>query len=145
MGSAPYIGGGFGHFYAFREEKIEYCINRFAMETKRLLDVLNRRLAENRFLCGDEYTIADMANYGWYGALVLHNLYDAEKFPRCRLIHARGALGQRNRGAPRGAARPAGQQALGAGRRTGAGNVMVPRTSSKPPEDRACRALFRGP
>ena len=80
MGSAPYIGGGFGHFYAFREEKIEYCINRFAMETKRLLDVLNQRLADNRYLCGDEYTIADIANYGWYGALLLHNLYDAAEF-----------------------------------------------------------------
>ena len=80
MGSAPYIGGGFGHFYAFREEKIEYCINRFAMETKRLLDVLNLRLADNRFLCGDDYTIADIANYGWYGALLLHNLYDAAEF-----------------------------------------------------------------
>lgn len=80
MGSAPYVGGGFGHFYAYAPEKIEYCINRYTMEAKRLLDVLNQRLADHRFLCGDEYTIADMANYGWYGALVLHNIYDAAEF-----------------------------------------------------------------
>ena len=80
MGSAPYIGGGFGHFYAYAPEKIEYCINRYTMEAKRLLDVLNRTLAERRYLCGDDYTIADMANYGWYGALVLHNIYDAAEF-----------------------------------------------------------------
>ena len=80
MGSAPYIGGGFGHFYAYAPEKIEYCINRYTMEAKRLVDVLNRTLAERRFLCGDDYTIADMANYGWYGALVLHNIYDASEF-----------------------------------------------------------------
>ncbi|MCY4566167.1 MAG: glutathione-dependent disulfide-bond oxidoreductase [Gammaproteobacteria bacterium] len=80
MGSAPYIGGGFGHFYAYAPEKIEYCINRYTMEAKRLTDVLNRTLAERRFLCGDDYTIADMANYGWYGALVLHNIYEAAEF-----------------------------------------------------------------
>ncbi len=80
MGSAPYLGGGFGHFYAYAPEKIEYCINRYAMEVKRLLDVLNQRLADNQYLCGDEYTIADMANYAWWGALVLHNIYDAAEF-----------------------------------------------------------------
>ena len=80
MGSAPYIGGGFGHFYAYAPEKIEYCINRYTMEAKRLVDVLNRTLAGRRFLCGDEYTIADIANYAWYGALVLHNIYDASEF-----------------------------------------------------------------
>jgi GSH-dependent disulfide-bond oxidoreductase len=80
MGSAPYLGGGFGHFYAYAPEKIEYCINRYAMEVKRLLDVLDQRLAENQYLCGDEYTIADMANYAWWGALVLHNIYDAAEF-----------------------------------------------------------------
>lgn len=80
MGSAPYIGGGFGHFYAYAPEKLEYPINRFAMEVKRLLDVLNRHLSEHRYLCGDEYTIADMANYAWYGALVLHNIYEAAEF-----------------------------------------------------------------
>src|SRR5713101_6253276 len=80
MGSAPYIGGGFGHFYAYAPEKIEYCIDRYAMEVKRLLDVLNRHLSEQQYLCGDEYTIADMANYAWYGALVAHNIYDAAEF-----------------------------------------------------------------
>ena len=80
MGSAPYLGGGFGHFYAYAPEKYEYPINRFAMEVKRQLDVLDRNLAERQFLGGDEYTIADMANYAWYGNLVLHNIYDAQEF-----------------------------------------------------------------
>jgi GSH-dependent disulfide-bond oxidoreductase len=80
MGSAPYIGGGFGHFYAYAPEKIEYAIDRFAMEVKRLLDVLHRHLSAQRYLCGDEYTIADMANYAWYGGLVAHNIYEAAEF-----------------------------------------------------------------
>ena len=80
MGSAPYIGGGFGHFYAYAPEKFEYPINRFAMETKRLLDVLNRHLSDRQYLCGDEYTIADIANYAWYGALVGQNIYEAADF-----------------------------------------------------------------
>jgi len=80
MGSAPYIGGGFGHFYAYAPEKIEYCINRYTMEAKRLLDVLDQRLAAHEYLCGTEYTIADMANYAWFGALVLHNIYEAREF-----------------------------------------------------------------
>ena len=80
MGSAPYLGGGFGHFYAYAPEKFEYPINRYAMEVKRQTDVLNQRLADNAFLCGDEYTIADIANYAWYGALVLHNIYGAREF-----------------------------------------------------------------
>jgi GST-like protein len=80
MGSAPFLGGGFGHFYAYAPEKFEYPINRYAMEVKRQLDVLDRNLAERRYLGGDEYTIADMAMFPWYGALVLENLYDAEVF-----------------------------------------------------------------
>jgi GST-like protein len=80
MGSGPYLGGGFGHFYAYAPEKLEYPINRFAMEVKRQLDVLDRNLAARHFLTGDEYTIADIATYPWYGGLVLHNLYDAETF-----------------------------------------------------------------
>ncbi len=80
MGSAPYIGGGFGHFYAYAPERLEYPINRFAMETKRLLDVLNRQLSDRPYLCGDEYTIADIANYAWYGALVGQNIYEAAEF-----------------------------------------------------------------
>jgi len=80
MGSAPYLGGGFGHFYAYAPTKIEYAIDRFAMEVKRQLDVLDRNLADRRFLIGDDYTIADIANWPWYGALVLDNLYDAAIF-----------------------------------------------------------------
>ena len=80
MGSAPYLGGGFGHFYAYAPEKLEYPINRFAMETKRQLDVLDRRLAASRYLGGDAYSIADIANWPWYGQLVLGRLYDAEEF-----------------------------------------------------------------
>lgn len=80
MGSAPFLGGGFGHFYAYAPEKFEYPINRFAMEVKRQLDVLDQNLAERRFLGGDEYTIADMAVYPWYGGVVLNNIYEAEEF-----------------------------------------------------------------
>ena len=80
MGSAPYLGGGFGHFYAYAPEKWEYPINRYAMEVKRQLDVLERNLIDRDYLCGDNYNIADMANYAWYGALVLHNIYDASEF-----------------------------------------------------------------
>ena len=80
MGSAPYLGGGFGHFYAYAPEKWEYPINRFAMEVKRQLDVLDRRLAEAEYLGGSEYSIADMATVPWYGALVKHNIYDAAEF-----------------------------------------------------------------
>ncbi|WP_342595096.1 glutathione-dependent disulfide-bond oxidoreductase [Salinicola lusitanus] len=80
MGSAPYLGGGFGHFYAYAPEKIEYAIDRFTMEAKRQLDVLDRRLAESRYLAGDEYTIADIATWSWYGQLALGRLYDAAEF-----------------------------------------------------------------
>jgi len=80
MGSAPYLGGGFGHFYAYAPEKWEYPINRYAMEVKRQLDVLDRDLASRRFLCGDEYNIADMAIYSWYGQLVLTGLYESKEF-----------------------------------------------------------------
>lgn len=80
MGSAPYLGGGFGHFYAYAPEKFEYPINRFTMEVKRQLDVLDRNLAERPFLGGDEYTIADIATFPWYGAVVLANIYEAEEF-----------------------------------------------------------------
>ncbi|MGD9295648.1 MAG: glutathione-dependent disulfide-bond oxidoreductase [Roseobacter sp.] len=80
MGSAPYLGGGFGHFYAYAPEKYEYPINRFAMETKRQLDVLDRQLADREFITGTDYTIADMAIWAWYGQLVLGRLYDAAEF-----------------------------------------------------------------
>ncbi len=80
QGSAPYLGGGFGHFYAYAPEKFEYPINRFAMEAKRQLDVLDRRLAEAEYLGGADYTIADMATAPWYGALVKGLVYDAAEF-----------------------------------------------------------------
>ncbi|MCV3239357.1 glutathione-dependent disulfide-bond oxidoreductase [Mesorhizobium sp. ZC-5] len=80
MGSAPYLGGGFGHFYAYAPTKIEYAIDRFAMETKRQLDVLDRRLAETEYLAGSDYTIADMAVWPWYGGLVKGRAYDAAEF-----------------------------------------------------------------
>ena len=80
MGSAPYLGGGFGHFYAYAPQKIEYAIDRFAMEVKRQLDVLDRNLADRRFLGGDDYTVADIAVYPWYGVLVLGDLYNAQEF-----------------------------------------------------------------
>ncbi|MBQ0944709.1 glutathione-dependent disulfide-bond oxidoreductase [Ideonella sp. 4Y16] len=80
MGSAPYLGGGFGHFYAYAPEKFEYAINRFAMEAKRQMDVLDRRLAESRYLAGDDYSIADIAVWPWYGALAKGQLYEAGEF-----------------------------------------------------------------
>ncbi len=80
MGSAPYLGGGFGHFYAYAPTKIEYAIDRFAMETKRQLDVLDRRLAEAEYLAGDEFTIADMAVWPWYGAMAKGHLYGGGEF-----------------------------------------------------------------
>ena len=80
MGSAPYLGGGFGHFYAYAPEKFEYPINRFAMEVKRQLDVLDKLLSDKNFICCEEYTIADIAIWPWYGALVLGRLYDSEEF-----------------------------------------------------------------
>jgi GSH-dependent disulfide-bond oxidoreductase len=80
MGSAPFLGGGFGHFYAYAPAKIEYAIDRYAMEVKRQLDVLDRRLAETRYIAGDSYTIADMAIWPWYGALAKGQLYGAGEF-----------------------------------------------------------------
>lgn len=80
MGSAPYLGGGFGHFYAYAPEKFEYPINRFSMETKRQLDVLDKQLAQSTFIAGEDYTIADIAIWPWYGQLVLGRLYDAAEF-----------------------------------------------------------------
>ena len=80
MGSAPYLGGGFGHFYAYAPFKIEYCIDRFSMETKRQLDVLDRRLGETEYLAGDDYTIADIAVWPWYGVLTQGKLYNAGEF-----------------------------------------------------------------
>ncbi len=80
MGSAPFLGGGFGHFYAYAPSKIQYAIDRYAMEVKRQMDVLDRRLAESRYLAGDDYTIADMAVWPWYGTLAKGQLYEAGEF-----------------------------------------------------------------
>ena len=115
MGSAPYLGGGFGHFYAYAPTKIEYAIDRFAMEAKRQMDVLDRRLAETRFLAGDAYTIADIAVWPWYGGLAKGQLYEAGEF---LAVHEYRHL---NRWADEIAARPAVQR----GR-------IVNRTAGKP-------------
>lgn len=80
MGSAPYLGGGFGHFYAYAPWKMQYPIDRYTMEVKRQLDVLDRNLADRRYLAGDDYSIADIATYPWYGAVVLFGIYDAAEF-----------------------------------------------------------------
>ncbi len=80
MGSAPFLGGGFGHFYKYAPIKIEYAIDRYTMEAKRQLDVLDKHLSDNQFMCGDEYTIADMAIWPWYGQVVLNRVYEAAEF-----------------------------------------------------------------
>ena len=80
MGSAPYLGGGFGHFYAYAPSKMQYPIDRYTMEVKRQLDVLDQNLADRQYIIGDDYTIADMGIYPWYGAVVLHNIYGAAEF-----------------------------------------------------------------
>lgn len=80
MGASPYLGGGFGHFYKYAPVKIEYCIDRFTMEVKRQLDVLDRQLADNRFISGEDYTIADIAIWPWYGQLALNIVYEAAEF-----------------------------------------------------------------
>jgi GST-like protein len=80
IGSVPFLGGGFGHFYAYAPEKLEYPIERYTMEVKRQLNLLDQHLADNRYLCGDQYSIADMANMAWYGSLVMGKLYEAAEF-----------------------------------------------------------------
>ena len=80
MGSAPYLGGGFGHFYVYAPEKFEYAIDRFTMEAKRQLDVLDKQLANNQYICGDDYTVADIAIWPWYGLVVLGVVYEAAEF-----------------------------------------------------------------
>ena len=112
MGSAPYLGGGFGHFYAYAPTKIEYAIDRFAMEMKRQLDVLDRRLAENEYLAGNDYTIADMAIWPWYGALAKGLVYGARRVPVRARLQERAALDRHDRQAPGREARPHGQPHL---------------------------------
>ena len=88
MGSAPYLGGGFGHFYVYAPEKIEYAINRYSMEVKRQLDVLDRHLADHTYLCGSEYSIADIAIWPWYGAVYTGAVYNAAEFlDTCSYTH----------------------------------------------------------
>ena len=94
MGSTPYVGGGFGHFYAYAPVKIEYAIDRFAMETKRLLDVLDRRLAESKYVAGPDYTIADIAIFPWYGGLAKFGQYGAAEFLAVHEYKTRPALGR---------------------------------------------------
>lgn len=114
MGSAPFLGGGFGHFYAYAPVKIEYAINRYAMEAKRQLDVLNRRLAESEFIAGADYTIADMAIWPWYGAVALGEAYgDANVFLS---VHEYGHV---QRWAKQLAERPAVKRGRMVNRRTG--------------------------
>ena len=105
MGSAPYLGGGFGHFYAYAPTKIEYAIDRFAMETKRQLDVLDRRLAESEYIAGADYTIADMAIWPWYGGLAKGRQLRRGRVPERAGLQERPALGRRDR---RAAGREAG-------------------------------------
>ena len=113
MGSAPFLGGGFGHFYAYAPEKYEYPINRYAMESKRQLDVLDRRLAESDYIAGPDYTIADMAIWPWYGQLAQGVIYDAGEFLQVQEYrHLRRWTEQR-------AARPAVQRGLMVNRVTG--------------------------
>ena len=97
MGSAPYLGGGFGHFYAYAPVKIEYAIDRYAMEVKRQLDVLDSRLAESEYLAGTDYTIADMAVWPWYGALAQGPGVRRGRIPAGPRVRARPALGGRGR------------------------------------------------
>ena len=122
MGSTPYVGGGFGHFFAYAPVKIKYAIDRFAMEVKRQLDVLDRQLANNKFIAGDEYTIADMAIWPWYGNGMLNgaSYNDPRKFLSDARIQEPDALDERNRRAPGRQARAKGQPGQRAARRTNA-------------------------
>ena len=118
MGSTPYVGGGFGHFYAYAPVKIEYAIDRFTMETKRLLDVLDRRLAESEYVAGPDYTIADIAILPWYGGLVKFDQYGGGRIPGGARVQERSALGRHAARTAGGEARAHGQptvrRALGA-------------------------------
>ncbi|MDR7120181.1 glutathione-dependent disulfide-bond oxidoreductase [Rheinheimera soli] len=124
MGSAPFVGGGFGHFYAYAPEKYEYPINRYAMETKRQLDVLDQQLANHEFIAGDEYSIADMAIWPWYGALVLGRLYNAAEFLDVQ------SYTHLQRWAKQIDARPAVQRAVKVNRNWGAPHEQLPERHS---------------
>ena len=109
MGSAPLLGGGFGHFFAYAPVKIEYAIDRYAMEVKRQLDVLDRQLAEHRYIAGDSYSIADIAIWPWYGAMTLGQTYEGAAEFLDTPSYQPGPLGRRDRRAASGQARPARQ------------------------------------
>ncbi len=146
MGSAPFLGGGFGHFYAYAPSKIEYAIDRYAMEVKRQLDVLDRRLGESRYLAGDDYTIADIAVWPWYGTLAKGQLYGSGEFLQVQDYTQRPALDRRDRASARRRSAAGWSTAPGASRRasctsatTRATSRRAPPTSSRPPPDiRAC-------
>ena len=133
MGSAPYVGGGFGHFYAYAPFKIEYAIDRFAMETKRQLDVLDRRLAGNEYLAGDEYTIADIATWPWYSAIMSGAGYNAAEFLSTHEYKNVHALGGPDRRPPGGEARAHGQPDL---RQSGGSASRAPRRRRFRDQDR---------
>jgi GST-like protein len=120
MGSAPFLGGGFGHFYAYAPSKIEYAIDRYAMEVKRQMDVLDRRLAGSAYVAGDEYTLADIAIWPWYGALAKGQLYEAGEFLQ---VHEYQHV---VRWADRIAARPAVQRGRKVNRSWGAPSSQLP-------------------
>jgi len=133
MGSAPFLGGGFGHFYAYAPSKMEYPINRYAMESKRQLDVLDRRLAESPYLGGDDYSIADIAAWPWYGGVVLGQLYNAAEF-----LDA-GSYANVLRWAGQIAARPAVQRGRRVNRTWGEATDQVPERHSAGDLDAAAR------
>ncbi len=120
MGSAPFLGGGFGHFYAYAPAKFEYPINRYTMEVKRQLDVLDRNLAQRRYLGGDEYTIADMATYPWYGGVGARQHLQRRGVSRCEVVQERRAVGVGDSGTSGRPARRTGQQSMGTRGTTGA-------------------------
>ncbi len=131
MGSAPYLGGGFGHFYAYAPTKIEYAIDRFAMEVKRQLDVLDRRLAESAYLAGDDYTIADMAVWPWYGALAKGLLYDAGEFLQVQEYKHVQRWTDADRRSARRCSAAAWSTAPGASRRASCTSATTPATSRR--------------
>ena len=134
VGSAPYLGGGFGHFYAYAPTKIEYAIDRFTMEVKRQLDVLDRRLAQTRYLAGDQYSIADIATWPWYGALAEGRLYAAGEFLQAQTYtHVRRWAGEI-------ADRPAVQRGRRVNRTWGEPEEQLPERHAASDFDRASRA-----
>ena len=149
MGSAPYLGGGFGHFYAYAPFKMEYPIDRFAMETKRQLDVLDRALADRQFIAGSEYTIADIAIWAWYGQLVLGRLYGAAEFLNVDRLRECREMGEVDRCPARCSTRPHGQSHIRRSGKCNCTNDTTPqisrprhRTNWRPPPNNGCFYSF---